>query len=351
MRSSLSSFLILCLASCGGELGSPALDEEDTGEVDADAGGAADGGSGDSGEGGSGDGGGETSGEAGGGSGSGSDGGSGEDSGGDAGGDEGGEDPLGDLREAGPFGVSRTSTSVAVASCTMDVVLYEPDGEGAVLLVLSHGFSRAAANMLGLGEHLASWGLTVAVPSLCHSSILDTDHAQNGEDIVSLAAGLGFTEVIFAGQSAGGLASLLAGAEDAGALGVISLDGVDASGLGSAAAGGLGAPLYGLVGESSSCNSSNNGTAWFSTAADAVAFRVTEADHCDFESDTDELCTWFCTGSNDQFSDAEISATITGLATAAALESAGLEAAAEVWWEAGGEEHDELVASGAIEEL
>lgn len=338
MRSLLCCSLISGLVACSGEVSSPDLGEDDTASAGPDGGsegGEAGGGTSD-------DGGSDSGGEGG-----------GEDGGETAGEETGGDDtaepePLGDLREPGPYGVSRSTRSVAVASCTMDVVLYEPDGEGAVLVVLSHGFARSASNLLGLGEHLASWGLTVALPALCHSSILDTDHAQNGADIVSLAAALGSSEVIYAGQSAGGLASLLAGAQDAATLGVISLDGVDASGLGSGAAGSLSAPLYGLVGESSSCNSSNNGTAWFAAAPDAQALRVTEADHCDFESDTDELCTWFCTGSNDLFSDADLASTITGLTTAAALEAAGLAAAAEVWWEAGGEEHDALEASGAI---
>ena len=189
------------------------------------------------------------------------------------------------------------------------------------------------------------------MPSLCHSSILDTDHEQNGVDIASLASKLGFSSVIYAGQSAGGLASVVAGAEDPGTVAVLSLDGVDASNIGAGAIGDVSAPVYGLLGEPSSCNSSNNGASWFSSASDALAIRVTEADHCDFESDTDWLCTTFCTGSNSSFSDAEISDTIRGLATAAVLQEAGLADARAIWWESGGAEHDALTASGAISDL
>ena len=76
--------------------------------------------------------------------------------------------------------------------------------------------------------------------------------------------------------------------------------------------------------------------------------RVTEADHCDFESDTDVLCTAFCQGSNNQFDDDEIHSTILGLSTAALLDMSGQSQAGNAWWSAGGEYYAELNSRGII---
>ena len=202
----------------------------------------------------------------------------------------------------------------------------------------------------GRGGSKAEGAWWVAVPTLCHASIWDTDHPQNAADLVALADALEAGPRLYIGHSAGGLASLMAGADDPDATAVITLDGVDADGLGEEAA--PDAPtLYGILGEASSCNSSGNGEAWFSAAPDATALRLTEADHCDFEADTDWMCTVMCTGSNGSFSDEEIQATLRSLLTAAALEESGLDEVGEAWWAAGGEGYDALLAAGAVESL
>ncbi len=304
------------------------------------------------------------SGEDGGGEGGGEEGGDvgGDESGGDEGGDEGGgeegvdaggSDEAQDYSEGGPQDVSTESKSADVGGgCTIEATRYVPEDPLLdVVVVLSHGFARSAANMQDHGEHLASWGLETLVVDLCHASIWDTDHAQNGADLAAFTDSLGYNGVIYMGQSAGGLASLVAASLDADTMAMVGLDGVDSDDIGLDLLGGVSAPLYGLLGEPSSCNASGNGSAWYSGASSAEALRVGEADHCDFEAPTDVLCTAVCWGSNDDFSDEEIRATVRGLMTAAALDVAGETAAGDGWWRGGGTYYESLVSSGAVSDL
>jgi len=254
-----------------------------------------------------------------------------------------------DYRQSGGYGVDTTSESVSVTSCTMSATVYSPRGESPIAtVVLSHGFARSEANMVGWAEHYASWGFKVVTPALCHSSLWDTDHSQNADDLIDLAGALAEGGVIYAGQSAGGLSSLLAGSRDDDALGVMGLDATDAEDIGLSAAGSLRVPVYGLAGEPSSCNASNNGLDVYASLDQAQVLRVTEADHCDFESDTNAVCTVFCEGTNDQFSDDEIRLAILGLSTSALLSFAGQSEAADGWWMSTGAYFRELDEQGII---
>ncbi len=154
--------------------------------------------------------------------------------------------------------------------------------------------------------------------------------------------------MIYAGHSAGGLSSVIAGNEDPHAIGVIGLDVTDVEPKGTTAAAGLTVPFYGLFGESSDCNSNNNGIAVGYMASDAEMLHVTEADHCDFENETDWLCTTFCTGTNNTFTDDAIHRTVSGLLAAAAHAIVGLDDAQEHWWTSGGVYYDALLSTGAV---
>lgn len=256
-----------------------------------------------------------------------------------------------DYRLSGPYGVATGTSSVSVASdCSLESTLFTPqDAPESATVILSHGFARGKAQMEQWGAHLASWGLTVLTPDLCHSSPFDTNHEQNGADLAALSSQLDATQVIYAGHSAGGLASVLAGVNDPKAVGVIGLDLTDASNLAVDAAAQLNIPFFGIAGEPSSCNSDGNGTAVIGTAGAPYGVRTTDADHCDFESPTDGLCTTFCAGGNDTFSDVEIQDSIRGLFTAAAVGAAGIDKGATLqWWTNGGVFYDELNGSGAI---
>ena len=251
-----------------------------------------------------------------------------------------------DYRLDGGLSVQESTVTVQT-SCSMSVTMYSPAGIAEPpLVILAHGFARGPDQLTGWASHFASWGLEVAVPALCHASLWDTDHETNGADLVDLAGSLGNAEVIYAGHSAGGLAAVIAASLDSSALGVLGMDTTDADDLGLTAALSVEVPLYGLVGEPSSCNSSNNGLRIYE-AAGVDALRVTESDHCDYENATDWVCTVVCQGTNSEFSEPSIANTIRGLATAALMTSAGLDDGLD-WWAPGGEYYEELAGLGAI---
>jgi hypothetical protein len=252
-----------------------------------------------------------------------------------------------DYRLVGAYGVSQATQTVA-ASCQMETRIFTPDVDtGAPLIVLAHGFARTADQLTGWAEHLASWGFIVATPQLCHSSFWDTDHEVNGEDMLAIADALGASEVIYGGHSAGGLSGLIAGALDVRTVGVIGLDATDADGVGLGYAPLLDAPAIGLLGEPSDCNSDCNGSALYQAATDAIAVRVTDADHCDYESDTDWMCTTFCTNAAASFSDEDIQSTIRGLMTAAAFEITDGQTG---WW-LSGMYYEALLSEGRLSPL
>ena len=156
--------------------------------------------------------------------------------------------------------------------------------------------------------------------------------------------------VLYAGHSAGGLASILAASEDANARAVLGLDPVDNNGLGQTAAAKLTAPLGTLMGISSQCNSNQNGTTMGRAASEPYQFAVEDADHCDFESPTNIVCTAVCSNNSAARSDSEIQDVILTLSTAWISWHAGLEAEASRWWMVR-MRSDDYIVSGAISEL
>jgi pimeloyl-ACP methyl ester carboxylesterase len=255
--------------------------------------------------------------------------------------------------EVGPFNVQENSDTLQVnGTCEMQMMRFQPDGGGdSPLVIIAHGFARDAPQMVGWARHLSSWGIDVVTPKLCHASFTDTDHAANGTDLIDLSTALGAESVVYVGHSAGGLAAVIAGESDSKTLAVIGLDLTDADEIGVGASRNLSAPLYGLLGEPSSCNASGNGLAVYEQASMALAFRVSDADHCDFENETDALCTTFCQGSGGQFDKASIRATLLGMLTSAVVDASGLDEGLQHWWTAGGQYLDPLLESEAVQAL
>lgn len=253
---------------------------------------------------------------------------------------------------AGPYQLVTTTSSVTTGSCDMEYTLFSPSElSESQLVVLSHGFQRSADNMNDWAEHFATWGFRVAVPSLCHSSILDVDHSQNAIDIKNLASSLG-GDPIYAGQSAGGLSSLIAAYEDSSTVGVLGLDATNTeTSESSFDPSTLNIPIMGLAGEPSSCNANGSGVELYNRAQDSTMLRVTEADHCDFESPSDWLCTTFCPGTNAQFSNEQIQDTVLLLSTTALLMMSTTDEEGSDWWTPGNPLFDELLNSGKIQGL
>ena len=178
-----------------------------------------------------------------------------------------------------------------VSDCSNGVnyELYTPVGvSNPPFMVLGHGFLRGG-KMVGWGEHYASWGIEVIVPVLCHYNVLaGVDHEMNGLNMVELAQNHGATEVIYAGQSAGGLAAIIAASQDTKAIGVVGLDATDTEGvpsvpdfIGQQYASSVTVPAFALIGEPSSCNANNNGVTLFDMMNDSQLIRVSSSDHCD----------------------------------------------------------------------
>ncbi len=271
---------------------------------------------------------------------------------GDTGDPPGGEPVEVDYRELGPYSTSTSSMTLS-ASCSSDVVITAPTAAGAwPRVVLAHGFMRGTAQMVGWADHLASWGLEVVVPSLCHSSITGTNHEQNGFDLVTFHDTLGGGPVVYAGHSAGGLAALIAASRDGSTVGLVGLDLTDADGLGLSYADEVTAPGYALAGEASSCNNDGNGVSAVGAVADATVVRLTDADHCDFENETDWMCTTFCPEGGETFSNEQIQHSVLGLMTSAVMGLTGQDSdAVSMWWRAGGTFFDTLQASGEVSAL
>lgn len=204
-----------------------------------------------------------------------------------------GPDPLEDYDDGdGPYQVLESSEGVDGE----DVDWYTPVGDGPwPVLIWSHGFARSKDNHASGARRAATWGFLVVTPNLPSFS----DHEANGAWLatelfptVTAVAGVDGSRVGFVGHSAGGLASLVAASMvDAGAY--VGLDPVDMSDLGLSFAGEVTEPALMLHGASSYCNSDGNSTAW-AFGGDLWAVDVTDASHCDFESDTDWICTAAC---------------------------------------------------------
>jgi pimeloyl-ACP methyl ester carboxylesterase len=217
-------------------------------------------------------------------------------------------------------------------------------------VILAHGFQGNRGSMVDWATHYASWGLVVVTPDLCHATIIDADHAQNGADLVALAAHLELAAPIYAGYSAGGLAAVLAAAQDPNALALVGLDMVDSDGLGAAVAASIGVPAHDVTAEPAMCNSTANGVPVFAAIPEAQTLRIVEADHCDFQSPPDAFC-GLCSAPNDAQDPADIAATIRGLTTAALLWRSGVDASGEEWWTPGNAWFDMLVGDGSVQDL
>lgn len=260
-----------------------------------------------------------------------------------------------DFRDAGSHPVVESSAALLTSSgCTLEYDLYQPQGQPiGTLVVLAHGLECGREHVADTGRHLASWGLSVAAPDLCHSTVLDLDQEQNGLDMVDLADDLSAGPVIYAGHSAGGLAALVATAADADAVAMLGHDPTEWMGIAADVSSEIDVPAYGLIALPGLCNALNNIVPIYASLAQGRALRVVESGHCDYSNPDDCLaCNTLCgNGTNNQFTDEEILRTILGLSTAFLVWQSGLDATGEQWWSAGQPYYGELLASGAVSEL
>ncbi len=257
------------------------------------------------------------------------------------------------LDQEGPFNASSTSESISLPSCdsAMTYTQVQTSASNAPTVIVAHGFLRSSGNMIDWGGHLGSWGFNALIVDMCNFA----DHAANGQSLAELASNLGISSPLYMGFSAGGLASLIAAA-NSNPMGVLTLDPVDdMGGTGSSIYGQVNAPLLGLIGEPSDCNSQNNSVSLLQGTGATHIFRVTDADHCDFEAPTDDLCEngvlgfGACGNTNASISDDSIRSTIRSMGTAGLLWLSGNNANGELWWD--GSENESLQSQGLVSPL
>jgi len=236
--------------------------------------------------------------------------------------------PAFDAALARPGTASTVTVAGALGSsfgCELRYEVVEPVGwRGGVTVLLAHGFLRDLRTMRGWAEQWASHGVRTAVISFCNSTPFAGRHDRNAVDLRALADALQPTDgrVIYAGFSAGGLAALLAAADDPRTAAYLGLDAVDSGGL-AARATGLDRPALFLSAEPGACNADANMLPTAAVIAPARVLRMPNATHCHFEEPYDALCERLCGRVEPAAAAEAIRTAIRALATAFVLEHGG----------------------------
>ena len=249
---------------------------------------------------------------------------------------------LSNYSDTGPYEVSVSTDDFTLSNGqSIEFAYYAPmEIQHTTQVTLVHAFSREMDTLYELAEHYASWGLGVITMNLLHSSIFGNDPLQDALDLRELSDYFSDGRpVIYAGHSAGAMRAIVAASGDTNAVAILGLDltdGVyddtDGEFLGLMHAGMLSIPVWGLLAEPSSCNANGNGLNVYMNAENGNAISITDADHCDFEFPTNLICTVFCQGGNENFSEEEIKSVILNLSTSFLLYHSGNQDESNLFW-------------------
>ena len=183
----------------------------------------------------------------------------------------------------------------SVSGCRNGYTLYRrarPASSLAVMIV--PGFMRDRDRMRGWADALADRGFTAVTMDFCQPTAFDGRHAENARDMIAAREALGLSSIVYAGHSAGGLASLLAAADDPAARAIVLFDPVDFADLAEPAAASVGVPALVLLGRPGICNLRGNIRPALPRLAHATVIKVDTATHCDFEWPGNALCRVAC---------------------------------------------------------
>lgn len=203
-----------------------------------------------------------------------------------------------------------------------------------VMVILGHGFFRSQKNQKAMAEHVASWGVPITTVDFCNSRPWNGHHDRNGEDMVKVADRLNVSKVIYAGFSAGGLASFIAASLDGRTQAYLGLDMVDNFKKGQKAASNMKPSVFGFVAKRSACNAKNNGLDVYRGLQEAPqVLGIAGASHCDFEFPFDKKCSFACGRNKKPYERKDIQSTILGLTTALFVWQSGVDESAQQWWD------------------
>ncbi|MCX6895541.1 MAG: alpha/beta fold hydrolase [Verrucomicrobia bacterium] len=190
-----------------------------------------------------------------------------------------------------PPGVTKRTERVELTGKKVAVDIYLPAGvQPAPVVVVAHGFSRSRKNMAGWGGLLAANGFIAAVPDLPGFA----DYQRNSRAVTELLAWVQAGKLsshpvatnggAVVGFSLGGLATLLAAADDPNIRCWVGVDPVDQKHVGAKAAKSLRIPAVVLRAELSNWNWRGNARSFIKNAGGPLfALRVKNANHCDPE--------------------------------------------------------------------
>jgi hypothetical protein len=198
-------------------------------------------------------------------------------------------------------GAGVTTTRLVAAGTALD--LYLPPSRPAPLVVLSHGFARAAAHHSGTARHLAGCGFAVAVPEVTRPPVLaalvQELARRSAEPGDPLAGRIEARRIGLAGHSAGGAASIEAAVllqeTTTPASALCLLDAVPHRSTLRAAGRLRPVHVASLRAEPSPCNARGSTAALLARLPFSVEdVIVTGATHCDQENPSDRLCALAC---------------------------------------------------------
>jgi pimeloyl-ACP methyl ester carboxylesterase len=183
----------------------------------------------------------------------------------------------------------------STSGCRNDYTLYRPSRPATALAVMVvPGFMRDRDRMRGWADAIAGRGMTVVTMDFCQPTAFDGRHAENARDMIAVREALGLHAIVYVGHSAGGLASLLAAADDGAARAMVLLDPVDFADLAEAAAVRATVPALVLLARPGICNLRSNVRHALPRLVNATVVNVDAATHCDFEWPPSALCRAAC---------------------------------------------------------
>ncbi|MBK6337856.1 MAG: alpha/beta fold hydrolase [Betaproteobacteria bacterium] len=183
----------------------------------------------------------------------------------------------------------------SISGCRNSYTLFRParPTTGLTALIVP-GFMRDRDRMRGWADEIAGRGMAAVTMDFCQPTAFDGRHAENARDMIAVRAALGIDRIVYVGHSAGGLASLLAAADDAAARGMVLLDPVDFGDLAEDAAVRATVPALVLLAKPGVCNLRRNIRHALPRLAQATTVSIDAATHCDFEWPSDRLCRAAC---------------------------------------------------------